>query len=208
MSKAGWRLIGAIFMGLLFAAGPARAEIYQWVDKNGTTHFTDNPDELPEPQRSNVLRQIREEERKKQEERKKAGKVPESVYKEKPRRYPQHDPIPPDPKKPAAVDSKKSTPEQEAIMNPNSKPAWRGKMKEARKLVAELEVKCKKHESERDKNKRAGLIFATPAARQKGQEASTAFEKCKEELERAKHKLNVDLPAEARRNKIPPGWLE
>ncbi len=49
MSKAGWRLIGAIFLGLLFTAGPTRAEIYQWVDKNGTTHFTDNPDELPEP---------------------------------------------------------------------------------------------------------------------------------------------------------------
>jgi uncharacterized protein DUF4124 len=207
MSKAGWRLIGAIFLGLLFAAGPALAEIYQWVDKNGTTHFTDNPDELPEPQRSDVLRQIREKELKKEEERRKAGKVPEKVFKKKPRRYPQHDPIPPDTKVPADVDSKKSG-SAENIINPNSRSAWQDKMQKARKLVADLEIRCKKLESERDTNNRAGLIFATPAARQKAQEASKGFEKCKEELEKAKHKLNVDLPDKARRNKIPPGWLE
>ena len=206
MSKAGWRLIGAIFLGLLFTAGPTRAEIYQWVDKNGTTHFTDNPDELPEPQRSDVLRQIREKELKKEEERRKAGKVPDKVFKKKPRRYPQHDPIPQDTKVPAAVDSKKPG-SAEKITNPNSRSSWRDKMQKARKLVAELEIRCKKLESDRDQNSRAGLIFATPAARQKGQEASTAFEKCKEELEKAKHELNVDLPAKARRDKIPPGWL-
>ena len=80
-------------------------------------------------------------------------------------------------------------------------------MQKARKLVAKLEIRCKKLESDRDQNSRAGLIFATPAARQKGQEASKAFEKCKEELEKAKHELNFDLPAKARRDKIPPGWL-
>ncbi|MBW1811131.1 MAG: DUF4124 domain-containing protein [Deltaproteobacteria bacterium] len=199
MSKVGLRLIGAVFICLLFAAGLSRAEIYKWVDKDGTSHFTDDPYELPEPQRSNVLRKIREEESKKQEELRKAGKMPAPVFKKKPRRYPQHDPIPPAPKKPASG---------EAISNPSSKKFWRDKMQKARKLVADLEQKCKKHENDRDQNRRAGLIFAQPAARQKVQEASAALEKCKEKLKEAKHDLNIDLPEKARRKNIPPGWLD
>jgi len=36
----------------------AFADTYKWVDKKGVVHFTDNPDELPEPQRSQVLREL------------------------------------------------------------------------------------------------------------------------------------------------------
>ncbi len=38
-------VVAALFLAL--AVGPARAEIYQWVDENGTIHFTDELSSVP-----------------------------------------------------------------------------------------------------------------------------------------------------------------
>jgi hypothetical protein len=48
-------------MGIIFFAlqtRPALADTYQWVDKGGTVHLTDNPEELPEPYRSKALNEL------------------------------------------------------------------------------------------------------------------------------------------------------
>jgi hypothetical protein len=36
---------------VLLAAPSARAEVYRWVDANGTTHFVDDVEQVPEDQR-------------------------------------------------------------------------------------------------------------------------------------------------------------
>src|SRR5262245_31502634 len=36
------------------AAGPAAAEVYRWVDENGTTHYTLDPEEIPARLRSQI----------------------------------------------------------------------------------------------------------------------------------------------------------
>ncbi len=44
--------IGCLLVcGLLVAAGPAAAEHYVWIDENGVTHFTNDPEAVPEAHR-------------------------------------------------------------------------------------------------------------------------------------------------------------
>ena len=41
------RRIGLVMLLLAFGAADASAEIYRWVDENGTPHFTDQIEEVP-----------------------------------------------------------------------------------------------------------------------------------------------------------------
>ena len=54
-------LVGAIFcILLLFSAAPSRADIYKWVDGQGTWHFTDDVTTIPPQYRKGSTRLIRE----------------------------------------------------------------------------------------------------------------------------------------------------
>ena len=41
-----------LLAGVMMMVGVAHAEIYQWTDKGGIVHFTDNPDKIPPAYRS------------------------------------------------------------------------------------------------------------------------------------------------------------
>ena len=57
------RLTGIGLVGLLALApiGGVRAESYRWVDEDGVVHYTDDPYQLPEPQRSKVIEKLEKE---------------------------------------------------------------------------------------------------------------------------------------------------
>jgi exonuclease VII small subunit len=178
----------------------SRAEVYQWVDKNGVVHMTDNPMELPEPQRTQVLRTLD----KKQDE--------PSL----PKRHKNYPPLPQGarqerlPMDRFPEEGKTLTREEDLAKEaetPTKRKRWENLMKQARKQVEHLKQQCQHLESEFNLNRRRSLITAQPGA---GQAASRTLDKwrdCQRQLERAKQRLEIDLPEKARKSSVPPGWL-
>jgi hypothetical protein len=187
-------LIGSV---LLFWAAPepARAEIYKWVDKKGRVHYTDNPDQLPEPQRSKVLRELEEKLRKERERREKLRKQGIEVPEER---------LPPPPPPP---DNRPHPATNRLEQRQADKKKWKALGKQARDQVALLENKCKELQNERDRDSRDSLTHARPGAGQRYQKSQAAYQRCQKDLEKARHYLEVQLPEEARRKGIPPGWI-
>ncbi|RMD61781.1 DUF4124 domain-containing protein, partial [Candidatus Parcubacteria bacterium] len=46
-------------VGVLLSAAAYAQQVYRWVDKKGVVHFTDDPEKLPEPKRSEALRNLK-----------------------------------------------------------------------------------------------------------------------------------------------------
>jgi hypothetical protein len=192
----------ALFISLLFIAAlfilphsPGRAEVYKYVDKKGTVHYTDDPDQLPEPQRSKVLRELEEKIRKEQERRR---KLKEQGLEDPEER------LPPAPK-PAPSGPHPATERLES--RKASKKAWEARADKARELVAKLEKKCEDLKTERDINNRDRLTAARPGAGRRYRKALAAYQACQKALETARNYLEVELPEEARKAGVPPGWI-
>lgn len=175
---------------------PGRAEVYKYVDKQGTVHYTDDPDQLPEPQRSKVLQELEEKIRKEEERRRKLKEQGIEVPDE---RLPPAPP-PPQPSRPhPATDRLKQ--------RKAAKKAWKERGRKARELVAELEEKCAQLQKERDRNKTDSLTFARPGAGKRYQKSQAAYENCQKNLKKARNYLTEELPEQARKSGVPPGWV-
>jgi hypothetical protein len=193
----------ALFTFLLFLAAlvvlpasPGQAEVYKYVDKKGTVHYTDDPDQLPEPQRSKVLRELEEKIRKEEEERRKRKEQGLEVPDER---------LPPPPRQPVPSGPHPSSKRLES--RKASKKAWEAKAEKARERVTELEKKCEELKTERDINNRDRLTAARPGAGQRYRRARAAYNKCQKDLEYARNYLEVTLPEQARKSGVPPGWI-
>ncbi len=199
-----------LVVGALLAPPGARAESYKWVDKNGVVHFTDNPFDLPEPQRSKVLRELekerQEQDKNNEKNEKKPGPLPPGAREE---RLPPGRDVAPSPKAENGEGRKvsgetKTTGEQ----HPESqRDYWRNKLKTAREKVAGLEETCAQKEAERDQENRNALVFARPGAREASQKAGEELAGCRKQLEKARRYLRVGLLEEAREAGVPAGWL-
>jgi hypothetical protein len=178
-----------------------RAEVYQWVDKNGTVHVTDRIEDLPEPYYSRALKELKEKETlekafpkqnpapsqgsmQKQTSGETTVIAPERIPKDVPQKTPEQLP----------------TPEEQ-------KQHWQEKLKTARERVSELDVRCKKLETDRDIHVQNSLLFARPIDRELAASNTTSFEECNKELVAARNYLEKELPEEARKAGVPPGWL-
>jgi hypothetical protein len=175
---------------------PGRAEVYKYVDKKGTVHYTDDPDQLPEPQRSKVLRELEEQIKKEQERRRKLKEQGIEVPDE---RLPPPPPPPP-PHRPHPATNRL---EQRKA----ARKVWEQRGQKARERVAELEEKCAELKEERDRNKTDSLTFARPGAGKRYQKSQAAYENCQKDLKKARNYLNEGLPEQARRAGVPPGWI-
>jgi len=199
--------IRLLLVGALLAPAGTRAESYKWVDEDGVVHFTDNPYDLPEPQRSKVLREL-EKEREAQKEKRSSEHPPLPPGARQERPPPSRD-VSPSPKA-GSAEGRKANEESEAAgeQQPASqRDHWRNKIKTAREKAAGLEEKCKQLESERDQANRNALVFARPGARAKARQADAELARCREQLDKARHHLRIGLPEEARKAGVPPGWL-
>lgn len=200
----------------LAAGNQARAQqIYKWTDKQGVTHFTDNIDELPEPMRSRALEKYKPKRRAKQPHGYRP--VPRRVRPppgpgRDPVRMP-HDRIPPGPADhggPLEVEPAGGSQIEESPgvgKAKNSKSAWQDRMSAARKRVADLEAQCKNLQGESDRASRDGLTLGRPMDRARAAKSRTELENCRKKLKQARHRLEVELPEQARRRGVPPGWL-
>ncbi len=212
------RLTGIGLVGLLALApiGGVRAESYRWVDEDGVVHYTDDPYQLPEPQRSKVIEKL---EKEGAAEKKRAGgrsgrdrsgatdwyrPLPEGARQER---------LPADPgiEDEAAAEEAaeaEADPDAAAGGRQGAKQAWQEKAARARKRVADLESRCAELERERDLLRHKALIFATPGARQKSIALDDKLEKCQANLREARTYLEQKLPEQAREAGVPRRWVE
>jgi hypothetical protein len=199
-------ILTSILLAALFALWPADSvsEVYQWTDKKGTVHFTDDPEQLPEPQRSKALRELYEKQEQEKKERKSRPKTPTRLKKSPVSSYP-NERLPPASKKKRPAPTKVVEPERTS--QKSEKEIWQEKADRARKEVQDLSEKCKRLETLRDQSSRNSLVYARPGDRQKHQQAIQDLEICQKDLKEAQDYLNKNLPEEARRAGIPPGWL-
>lgn len=212
------RLIGIALAGLLASApvGGVRAESYRWVDDDGVVHYTDDPYQLPEPQRSKVLEKL---EKERAAEKERSGARP-GHDRSGPTEW--HQPLPegarqerlpaaPGIEDEAAAEEAAATeaePDAAADGRQGAEQAWRKKAARARERVAELENRCAELERERDLLRRKALIFATPGARQKSIALDDKLEKCRADLREARSYLEQKLPEQAREAGVPRRWVE
>ena len=174
---------------------PGRAEVYKYVDKKGTVHYTDDPDQLPEPQRSKALRELEEKIKKEQERRRKLKEQGIEVP---------HEKLPPAPR---PVPSGPHPAAKRLEKRKASRKAWEEKADKARERVLKLEKKCTELETKRDLDNRDRLTGARPGANQRYQKSLAAYRHCQKELESARKYLEVTLPEQARKSGVPPGWI-
>ena len=57
------------------------------------------------------------------------------------------------------------------------------------------------------KSGRDSLIFARPGDRQESQKKTDALLECNKSLKQARYHLDIELPEQARKQNVPPGWL-
>lgn len=175
---------------------------YRWTDKNGTTHFTDDPENIPLEHRDKVQKQQRLKDR-----TEKTTSRRSKIHEE----YPgSEETLPMGESEDLEEDiGKKGTGRQKdkSLTLESGASAWKKELSIAREKVTELEKQCKGYTDQRDINKQRSLLFARPIDRQNTQEAQEALIKCKQELRQTRHYLDVELPHQALRAGVPPGWL-
>jgi hypothetical protein len=113
---------------------------------------------------------------------------------------------------PAPTPEAPATPDPEAAMRPQLEAMWKARAKAAREAVAKAEARVKELESRlgglRSDTSPTGLL---DPYRQQTREAEAG--RARDELQQAQQQLALarqaldDLEDEARRQRIPPGWL-
>ncbi|MBW2700311.1 MAG: DUF4124 domain-containing protein [Deltaproteobacteria bacterium] len=210
MSRLGLQILSMVC--LLALASLAKAETYTWTDKDGGIHFTDNPYELPEPQRSRVLKQQKE--NRKRAERETKAIPTTGARDDNDRRQIRHESYRPPDKQRDTVKQTRDSGERlpggpkVSPLNENKKKRWKAKAAKARKKTDRLQSKCHSLENSRDINQRQHLLFGRPGALADSNKAAENLEKCQENLKKAKHFLEVKLPDMARKAGVPTKWVK
>jgi hypothetical protein len=191
-------------VGILVAPTKGRAEVYQYVDKNGTVHYTDRIEDLPEPYRSKAWKEYLE----KQEQKKKTAPQPSGQSGGlEPLPDVSHDRIPPQNTSSSDTSGSSSDTYMPSVPKGPDKSLWQGKAEQAKKRVEELEQRCQDLEKQRGQNAQNNLLFSRPMDREAAQKSTAESSKCQEDLKAARRYLDEDLPEEARKAGVPPGWL-
>ena len=196
-------LLGIIFFSV--QTKPSLADTYQWVDTAGTVHFTDNPEELPEPYRSKALNELiekRKHDRQTPQPTDGSGALPD-VSSEK---------LPVAPKEIPPITAPDSSDAPYYSASPAGDPAakkklWKEKANQAQKQVTDLTSLCDALRLQLAEAVNTKAIFSRPGDIARAEKTDEDLKRCEHDLERARRYLEEGLPDEARRNGIPPGWL-
>jgi hypothetical protein len=152
--------------------------LYEWTDSKGGVHITDQPGTVPERYRSTV-RQVESP----------PAEEKESV--EQPR-------IPPD------VGTSDNA-ENEADL----KETWQQRMREAKRHLADLEQQYRELDQKRNEalGRWGGVASGRLEGREEAERISREMKHIKQEISDARNQIEVEIPDEARKAGIPPGWL-
>jgi len=167
---------------------PKITTLYQWTDRNGVVHITDDHSKIPAKYYSSAIKI----ERPVKTENKGAQPAPATA-----------------PEK--VVEPNQS--DQAAAEEKARETAWRERMRDAKKRLVALEKAYHDLEKERDEAKQnwggptTGRFMAEAAAEQRVRELEEKMVELKKDLDEVRNDVEVAIPDEARRAGVPPGWL-
>jgi len=171
----------------LASAGSARAQaptVFRWIDKNGDLHVTDTLAEVPEPYHGMYAAKLRE-----RQEQDAAPAPPPAEATPAPAPAPE-------PTGPSII-------EQEAKRRREWKALvafWRAELARATDELAQID-------QDLGILNQNAVLRETPQVRAQINELEDRQREAKKRLEAARKMLLTDLPARAKKEGVPPGWL-
>jgi chromosome segregation ATPase len=153
--------------------------LYQWTDDRGVVHMTDELGKVPEKYREQAM-QLEVPKKEQTDERRMGQQAP------------------------AAPSSTNTRQRDDA-----RKAQWQRRMREARQQLADAERRYQELEQQR---KEALESAGSPATgrrqgRVEAERIEQEMQRVRQDIEAARTRLEVDLPEEARKAGVPPGWL-
>jgi hypothetical protein len=184
----------------------AQAYTYQWVDQNGTIHFTDNPQELPEPYRSKAIQELID---KRKQNQQKTNPKPYEDSERLPDVSNERLPVTPTeiPSVTSTSSSSNKNSEVREIDKETEKKLWKEKLIHAQKKATDLADLCDSLRLELGKATNAKAIYGRSSDLARAEKIDADLKRCEQDLEKARLYLEEGLFDEARRKGIPPGWL-
>lgn len=186
---------------IMFDTAPvvAQEQVYRWVDKRGVIHYTDDPEQLPEPQRSEALRKLDTSRYRKKPAATKSAPAGSSLPRPGQRQLP-----------PGPADKGNPLPATESLELDNSGRAqqidprdnWKRILATARSRIDQLEKDCRRYQQDRNHSRRQALLFARPGARKQTNISSGLLQKCRKQLATARQRYEK-LKERARRQGMP-----
>ncbi|MFA5073821.1 MAG: DUF4124 domain-containing protein [Nitrospirota bacterium] len=157
---------------------PEKRYLYKWVDSKGVMHLTDNLGEVPEKYRKKI--QIEEQ----------AASSEES--KTEPRR-----------------ESRSLQESDQSLHEEERKADWQQRIQSARQRLADAERRYRELDEKRTAllGSWGGVASGHLEGRMKAQEIEQQMKGVQDEIQSARHELEVTIPDDARKQGIPPGWL-
>lgn len=181
-----WTLLHLLAGGALFAAAPARADLWRWVDAQGNVNITQDPGEIPQEYRdkATAVTQKKEGADAPSEKGAKTGESAAPESKRKPQAAPGGA---------AAV---------EPARNPlaNDRAYWEGRAKEIKLQIKEQEDKIAELRATRSK--------ATQQYAHTLRQMRMGTAEAEKKIESLRKQLTIDLPAEARAVGANPEWVK
>ena len=146
-------------MLILFSGMPAFAQgrVYRWVDKRGVVHYTDDPEQLPEPQRSEALRKLDASQFKKKSSSANSSSQGRALPRPGQRKLPAG---PADNGNPLPATETLELDRGQQTPLPDPRENWKRILGDARSRIGKLEQECQRHQQQRDLSRRQALILS------------------------------------------------
>jgi type IV secretory pathway VirB10-like protein len=157
-----------------------KSYLYQWTDGKGVVHITDNLGKVPKEYRSE------------------AQKLEYHPGVEGTENIPGNQKIAPN------TDES----EKEQLLE-DQKESWKARMKSAKQRLADAELHYKELEQKRDLALQSwgGPASGQLAGREEAARIEQEMNQVQTEIDNARRQIEVELPDEARKAGVPPGWL-
>ncbi len=182
-----WFLVLTLFT--LGTARPALADdvLFYWVDKKGAVHATQNLDEVPEPYNAMYRARLKELEEEKQ--RQKAAPAPVATP---------PTPTPAPPPRPTSIAEKELARQK----------SWRAEMAKWRTELRVATEDLNRVQTQLDQATFNPILRTTPQAQAQVGPLEEQRERALRRVEVARKMLAEELPARAKRESVPPRWLD
>lgn len=158
---------------------------YQWTDRKGVVHVTDDPSKIPAKYYSSTVKIERD-------ESEGARSAPAQQQEQ--------------------VSQPQPSPSSQTAEDP-ARAHWRTRMREAKARLADAEKRYHDLERRRDEIRQnwggpsAGRAMAEYEAREQASRLEEQMKSVQDEVTEARNEVENVIPDEARRAGVPPGWL-
>ena len=197
MRRLGWIVVATLLVTAGAAAAQPAPTFFRWLDAKGNLHVTDRLSEVPEPYHAMYAARLKELEAQKQA----GGKVAPAAATVKPATA--------EPKASAAESKPARVPELSFVEQELARQQkWKALVVRWR---TELEQATRQYETAQTRLNQARLnpiLRTTPKARADIARFSGQLERAKGRVEQARMMLLETLPAQAKKESVPPKWLE